>query len=110
MSLDDIIHRKDATAWDRFISSPLIFLARRFYAATSSTPDIFPRVRDDTDDALDALFASKKMKFTEEPQDVASSSSSSTMANADATKPKGKRGKTKTDGDGKGKTRKIEKR
>ncbi|KAK2467215.1 hypothetical protein APHAL10511_000764 [Amanita phalloides] len=37
MSLDDIIHRQDATAWDRFISSPLIFLARWLYAAPSAT-------------------------------------------------------------------------
>ncbi|KAM6503115.1 metallophosphoesterase domain containing protein [Amanita muscaria] len=45
MSLDDIIHRRDATAWDRFISSPLIFLARWLYAApstASSTPDKLP--------------------------------------------------------------------
>jgi 3',5'-cyclic AMP phosphodiesterase CpdA len=26
--LDALIHRQDATAWDRFMSSPLIFLAR----------------------------------------------------------------------------------
>ena len=36
MSLDDIIHRQDATAWDRFISSPLIFLACWLYAAPSA--------------------------------------------------------------------------
>lgn len=45
MSLDDIIHRQDATAWDRFISSPLIFLAHWLYAApsaASNTPHIHP--------------------------------------------------------------------
>ncbi|KAF8719235.1 hypothetical protein AX14_011279, partial [Amanita brunnescens Koide BX004] len=45
MSLNDIIHRQDATAWDRFISSPLIFFARWLYAApsaASSTSDKLP--------------------------------------------------------------------
>ncbi|KAN0118035.1 Metallo-dependent phosphatase-like protein [Russula decolorans] len=46
--LDTIIHRQDATAWDRFMSSPLIFLARWLHlsdaapSAASSTPDIAP--------------------------------------------------------------------
>ena len=45
MSLNDIIHRQDATTWDRFISSPLIFFARWLYAApsaASSTSDKLP--------------------------------------------------------------------
>ena len=35
-AFDDSIHRQGATAWDRFISSSLIFLARWLYAAPSA--------------------------------------------------------------------------
>ena len=39
--LDDIIHRRDTTTWDRFMSSPLLFLTRWLYLS-DATPSITP--------------------------------------------------------------------
>ncbi|KAF8328291.1 hypothetical protein F5887DRAFT_1188501 [Amanita rubescens] len=63
--------------------------------------------RDDTDDALDALFESKKRKIKDEANNAASSSSTTDCGSS--TKTKGKRGKAKVDEDVKLKVAKLDK-